>query len=68
LTFLPDHKYRFPVHDLKSAEAMDTLKFKVKPMSVQIAGRHDLHFDFFSPQARAKVSISRQRSEALFDG
>jgi len=44
------------------------MKFKVKAMSVQIAGRHDLHFDFFSPQARAKVSIPRQRSEALFEG
>jgi hypothetical protein len=49
-------QYRFPVHDLKSAEAIDSMRFKVKPMTVQIAGRHDLHFDFFSPQARAKVS------------
>jgi sterol 3beta-glucosyltransferase len=48
-----DIKYRFPVHDVKGAESIDSFRFKFRGMAVKISGRHDLHFDFFSPNARS---------------
>lgn len=48
-----DIKYRFPVHDIKGARALESFRFKFRGLAIEIAGRHDLHFDFFSPKARS---------------
>lgn len=53
---LPASQYRFPIHDIKGAEYNEAFRLRVKSMSVKISGRHDLHFEFFSPASRSKVS------------
>lgn len=48
-------QYRFPVHDVKGAENNEHFRMKFRGMSVMISGRHDLHFEFFSPRSRSHV-------------
>lgn len=53
------------MHDIKGAKRNQAFRFTLNGLSVEIAGHHDLNFDFFSVKSRDEVSSTFADAFAL---